>query len=123
MIPLVEDVADFVNKTSVMPLHDNETGLRIDFIFAFSVYVRKALDRARVLAIGAAQVRFASLEDILVLKVIAGRPRDIEDALTILIKNPRADLDYIRAWLGKFDQSLGEQYQETFEELIKEARP
>ena len=121
-IPLVENVADFVNTTSVMPVHDKETGLRVDFIFAFSVYVRKALSRVRVLQIGTARVRFASLEDILVLKVIAGRPRDMEDALTMLIKNPRTDVDYIKARLDEFDQSLGEKYGEALEELIQDAR-
>lgn len=119
---LVEDAADFVGKTSVFPFHDKETGIRIDFIFAFSGYVRQALGRVRVLKIGEAKVRFASLEDILVLKVLAGRARDLEDALTILIKNPKVDLKYIRKWLSEFNQSIGTNHKKGFEDLIKEAR-
>ncbi len=119
--PLIEDVTEFVKKTSVLPVHNKETGLRIDFMFAVSEYVHKALARVRVLEIGPAKVRFASLEDILILKVIAGRPRDMEDALTILIKNPQTNLEYIRKWLDEFDRSLEEEYRRKFDHLIKEA--
>ncbi len=34
-----------------------------------------------------------------VVKIFAGRPRDIEDARTVLLKNPDIDVQYIRKWL------------------------
>ena len=38
-----------------------------------------------------------------VVKIFAGRPRDIEDMRTILLKNPDIDVQYIRKWLKEFD--------------------
>jgi len=63
-------------------------------------------------------VKFASLEDVVIHKIIAGRPRDMEDVSTILLKNPEYDYQYILRWLRKFDDSLGESFVETFKKLV-----
>ena len=52
-------------------------------------------------------------------KIIAGRARDIEDASSILLKNPGYDYQYISNWLKKFDESLGENFLETFKKLLE----
>jgi plasmid stabilization system protein ParE len=49
--------------------------------------------------------------------VIAGRPRDLEDARTILIKNPDVDRRYIRDWLKQFEESLDTPFLKRFDEL------
>jgi len=114
---LVEEPADFVGRTMVLPCLEPASGIRVDFIFSFSAYERQALERARRVPIGSAHVRFASLEDLIVHKVLAGRPRDLEDVRSILLKNPGFDLEYVRHWLREFDQSLGEASLERFEEV------
>ncbi len=48
-------------------------------------------------------VKFATLEDVIIHKIIAGRPRDLEDVKTILLKNPNYNPKYIYKWLKKFD--------------------
>lgn len=53
-------------------------------------------------------------------ELIAGRPRDMEDVSTILLKNPEYDYQYISRWLRKFDDSLGENFLETFKKLSDE---
>jgi hypothetical protein len=62
-------------------------------------------------------VCFASLEDLIIHKILAGRPRDLEDVRSILLKNQAVDLDYVHHWLREFDRSLGEKSLERFEEL------
>lgn len=53
-------------------------------------------------------------------EIIAGRPRDMEDVSTILLKNSEYDYQYISRWLRKFDDSLGENFLETFKKLSDE---
>lgn len=115
---LVEDAETFVRKTLVLPVMDEDSGIRIDFIFSFSHYERQALERATGVTIRDTPVNFASLEDVVIHKIIAGRPRDIEDIRSILIKNPDYDLSYIDRWLTEFDKSLGAAYVEAFRELV-----
>jgi predicted nucleotidyltransferase len=116
---LVEEPGDFVSRTLVLPCLDLETQLRIDLIFSHSEYERQAMDRERRIVVGKAQVRFASLEDVIIHKIIAGRPRDLEDVRGILLKNPAPQVAYIRKWLHEFDRSVGEGYLSKFEELAR----
>jgi DNA-directed RNA polymerase subunit F len=63
-------------------------------------------------------VRFASAEDVIVHKIVAGRPRDREDVRSILLKNSALDEEYVRYWLAEFDRSLGEDFTARFNDLV-----
>lgn len=116
---LTEQVEDFVKETMVLPAVEEKTGIRVDFIFSFSFYERQAIKRAKAVALGRAKIRFAALEDVVVHKVIAGRPRDIEDIENILAKNPEYDSSYIEKWLAEFDAALAQEYVRIFAEIRK----
>ncbi|MFN4111315.1 MAG: hypothetical protein ACK4G1_03510, partial [Ignavibacteria bacterium] len=60
---LVDKPDDFVKRTMVLPLEDEKSGIRIDFIFSFSVYEKLAIERAVEIKFGRTPVKFASLED------------------------------------------------------------
>ena len=112
---LVESPEAFVKETLVLPCQDPSSGIRIDFIFSFSSYEREALKRAREILVGKVPVRFASAEDLIIHKVVAGRARDLEDVRTILLKNPQIDRDYIRRWLKEFEDSLSQPFWQRFQ--------
>ncbi len=116
---LVEDPEAFVRKTMVLPILDEDTGIRIDFIFSFSEYGKQAIERAISVTMKGTPVSFASLEDVVIHKIVAGRPRDIEDIGSILLKNPDYDSGYIDRWLGEFDTSLGEAHSDAFHALVR----
>lgn len=119
---LIANVEDFVQKTMVLPVIDEKSGIRIDFIFSFSPYERQAIKRTNDIKFGKTVVKFASLEDVVIHKIIAERARDIEDVKSILLKNPDYDSEYIRHWLTEFDKSLKENFIETFNKLVEELR-
>ena len=96
---LVHKEKEFVERNMVLPTIDKKSGIRVDFIFSFSPYGRQTIGRAKDIKFGKSLVRFASLEDVVIHKVIAGRARDLEDAKSILLKNPKYDLVYIEKWL------------------------
>jgi predicted nucleotidyltransferase len=120
---LVDSPAEFVQKTLVLPVLEPASGIRIDFIFSFSPYEQQAMDRVRRVRTGQIEVCYASVEDLIISKTIAGRPRDLEDLRSILLKNPTFDLEYIRKWLREFDRSLAEAFLERFERLRKSVGP
>ena len=68
------------------------------------------------------EVAFASPEDLIIHKIFAGRPRDMEDVRFIIIKNPGIDRKYIRNWLKEFEVSAEEKkdFIITFEEILSQ---
>lgn len=75
------------------------------------------MQRVRRVPMGEAQVRFASVEDAVIQKLVAGRPRDIEDVRRIWLKNPNIDEEYTRHWLQQFEEALGEPDMARLEEI------
>jgi hypothetical protein len=116
---LIEKEKEFVEQNMVLPTLDKKSGLRVDFIFSFSPYERQAIERGKDIKLGRTLVKFASLEDVVIHKVIAGRARDLEDVRSILLKNPKYNLNYIKKWFKEFDQSLGENFLKVFREIKK----
>ncbi len=117
---LADDPDDFTKKTKVLTMTENTSGIRIDFIFSSSEYERIAISRAVSINFGKAAVRFASLEDLVIHKIIAGRPNDVEEVKSILSRNFEYDKKYIKKWLGEFDKALNTSYVESFKSVIRQ---
>jgi len=117
---LVDDYSQFVKDTLVLPTIDEITGIRIDFVFSYSEFEKQAIKRAKGISIENTKVNFASLEDLVIHKIISARPRDIEDIKSVVLKNPNYDSEYIIKWLREFDLSLGQGYLKLFEGIIDE---
>ncbi len=113
---------NFVQNTMVLLAMDEKTGIRVDFIFSFSLYEKQAIKRAPDIKFGNTIVKFASLEDVIIHKIIAGRAIDIEDVRSIILKNPDYDARYIKRWLQEFDKSLNEKFLKVFQRIVKEIK-
>jgi len=115
----VKNYKEFAKQTMVIPCIDKKSSIEVDFIFSLSEYERQAIKKAKNVKFGKTTVKIASLEDVIIHKIIAGRPRDIEDIKIMLIKNPKYNIKYIKQWLKKFDVALDQNYQDTFAYIIK----
>lgn len=117
---LVDDAEDFLRETFVIPAEDPSSGIRVDFVFSLTEYERGAFDRASVVHLGEVGVKFISLEDLVIYKIVAGRPRDLEDVRCVMLKNPQMDKQKIRYWLAQYDTALGENFEERFLGVVRE---
>jgi len=119
LTPLV-DPDTFTRQTMVLPCADPGTGIRVDLVFSSSPYEQQAMSRTRTVKIGRARVRFASVEDLVIHKLIAGRARDLEDVKSVLVKNPGIDLKYVRHWLSEFSTALSQPFVDRLEQILRE---
>lgn len=117
---LVKKEKEFVEKNMVLATLDERSGIRVDFIFSSSPYERQPIERGKDIKLGRTTVRFASLEDLVIHKVIAGRARDLEDVKSVLLKNPKFDSAYIMRCLKEFDASLSSNFPEAFQTIEDE---
>jgi predicted nucleotidyltransferase len=123
--PLPRDVADFVRDTFVLPAADERTRVRVDLIFSTTPYEAEAIRRAVRLEVGGASVPFASAEDLILHKLFAGRPRDLEDAAGV-VRRRGGELDwgYVARWAREFSAVPGrEDLAEQVRRLESEVRP
>lgn len=122
-IPIPEDLETFVRETYVLPVRDKISNIRIDFIFSYTPYERQAIKRANKIKLKGVFLNFASVEDVIIHKIFSGRPRDIEDVRSIILKNPKFNITYIRRWLKEFDATVkGKDFLNCFEGTLKELR-
>ena len=119
---LVRSPESFVKKTHVFPGVDPATGIRIDFIFSDSVYEKGAIRRSRSVRVRGYPLRFASVEDIIIQKLVAGRPRDTEDIARILLRRHRLDVRYIHKWIRQFEKVLDMPLMDAFLHLRNRAK-
>lgn len=120
---LVPDPAAFSRETMVLPAAEDTTGIRVDFIFSLLPYERQAIDRSQPHVVDGIPVSFATAEDIVIQKLVAGRPRDIEDARSILAKMPGIDRAYVTRWLREFDDTLARELTAQFHHMLDANRP
>jgi hypothetical protein len=106
--PLPEEVEGFVRRTFVLPVGDDRTGIRIDFIFSTTPYEQQAIARAVRIEVAGTPVPFATAEDLILHKLFAGRPRDREDAVGVVRrKGQELDWSYLREWTRELSMVPG----------------
>jgi hypothetical protein len=120
--PLPQDLAPFVRSTYVLPAEDEDTRVRVDLIFSSTPYERQAIERAVTVELSDVAVPFASAEDLVLHKLFAGRPRDVEDARGVVRrKGHTLDWPYLAAWAREFSVVPGrEDLPARLEDLRRE---
>ncbi|MDZ7831057.1 MAG: nucleotidyltransferase [Desulfobacterales bacterium] len=88
----VDKPLEFAAETRVLPIKTHEAQ-QIDIILGTLPFEQQAIKRAVKVKIGNADINFCTAEDLILLKIISDRPRDLEDVEGI-IKFQKENLDY-----------------------------
>ncbi|MDI6735431.1 MAG: nucleotidyltransferase [bacterium] len=114
----LKEVETMVKIGNRFIIEDNESLFRVDFWLAKNEYELVSLNRRRRCKILGKQVWIISPEDLILNKLLAGRSKDIEDALGIL-KRQEGNLEknYLLIWAERLQVS--EQLQEIRGEIKK----
>jgi len=95
---------EFVELYRILPLITAQ-GVRADLIFASLPYERHAIDRAATKDVAGRPLRVAAVEDLLLMKAMSEREKDLEDARR-LVRRHAASLD--RRYLEPLLRQLAE---------------
>ena len=86
----------FAKEASIFLLSHAPSGVDLDITLGQLAYEKLIIRRAVPKKIGKATVPIATVEDLIVLKAVANRPRDLADIQGLLEVNTSIDLAYIR---------------------------
>ena len=89
-VPRISDPS-FAVETRIYPVTHEPTGWNLDLVLAGPGLEQRFLDEARIVAAGRHHIPVIAPEHLVTLKVLAGRPKDLEDVRGLL---RIADLDH-----------------------------
>jgi predicted nucleotidyltransferase len=123
-VPRVADALAFARRANVLLLRHEPTGTPVDMSFGVLPFEQEAVERAqRIELTSGVTVRVPRPEDLLVMKAVAHRGKDLVDIEAILEAHPDLDLERARAWIADFAAVLeAPEIAADFERLIAKAR-
>lgn len=100
---------EFFEQTRVLPLVHERTAMPVDLVLAGPGLEEEFLRRAVIRDVDGVAVPVIDLADLLALKVLAGRPKDIEDIVSLLhIQRTAVDHARVRDVLTRLETALGQ---------------
>lgn len=100
---------EFVARTRVLPVTHVTSGIPADIVFAGPGLEEMFLSRAKVLDVDGVRVPVACAEDVVVMKLLASRAKDVDDVVAILAAHPDdLDLELVRATIRMLEEALGQ---------------
>jgi len=101
------DIADeLLASGKVLPM-SHPSGMEVDIVLAGSGLESLALTRATRVSVEGVDVPVAHATDLVIMKVLAGRGKDLEDVRSLLASGD-VDVEEARDLLGQLEEALGQ---------------
>ena len=118
--PRIDDPIEFARRTRVLLMRHTSSGIDIDISLGALPFEREMIDRHQSMTVGPVTIPVITPEDLIIMKALARRPRDMADIESVLDANPEMDLDRIRDWLREFSAVLEmPEILEDFEGIVR----
>lgn len=102
----IADALEFARKNRVLLLQHEGTKINIDISLGILPFETEMVERGQEFSVGNLFVRLPSPEDIIIMKSIAHRPKDLLDIQAIAFSHPDLDKERIRVWVEQFGEAL-----------------
>ena len=106
LMPRVSDAVDFARRQRVLLLRHQVSGIDVDISLGILPFEEEAIRRSTLHRVGTLEVRLPTVEDLIILKAIAHRPKDLLDIQVLVETNPELDRLRIRRRVTEFAEAL-----------------
>ena len=106
ILPRIPAAVEFATRSRVLLMRHGPSSIDIDLSLSGLTFEREAIDRSILHDLGGLAVRLPRVEDLLVMKAVAGRPKDIQDMEALVAANPDVDVDFVRGWVREFSAAM-----------------
>lgn len=100
ILPRIADSLRFAQENLILLVRHTPSGIDLDVSLAWSGFELEALRSRTFERIGDVRLPVAAAEDLVIFKLIASRPKDVEDAASLLVLHPDLDVGRIRTRLA-----------------------
>lgn len=104
--PRLPDVVDFARRSRVVLLRHTESGIDVDISLGLLPFEVEAVERSQEHQAGSLTVRLPTPEDLIILKAVAHRTKDMLDIEAVLASQPNVDKERIAFWVQQFAELL-----------------
>lgn len=104
--PRVQNIEEFARKNRVLLLEHSPTKVEIDISLGIMPFEEELVERGSIKSFSDLFVHLPTPEDLIIMKAIAHRPKDLEDIRTIVDNNPNLDNARIEKWIRDFAEVL-----------------
>ncbi len=104
--PRTSDPVAFAQQTRVVPLVHERSGINVDISLGVLPFEEEAVERANLYETEAFSIRLPSVEDLIILKAIAHRPKDMLDIQSLVETHPKLDVKRVEMWVRDFADAL-----------------
>lgn len=104
--PRISDAAAFARKNRVLLLRHTASATDIDLSLGILPFEVEMVERSTMVQVGSIALRLPTPEDLIVMKAIAHRPKDLADIQAIASSHPDLDKERIRLWVEQFGEAL-----------------
>jgi hypothetical protein len=123
ILPRIENPLDFARRSRVLLMRHVESGIDIDVTFGGLSFEQAAIDNSKIHEIGGLRVRLPRVEDLLIMKAVARRPKDLQDIEGLLAAHPDADVAIVRQWVSEFATAMSTpDMLDDFEKLVARSK-
>jgi predicted nucleotidyltransferase len=105
-VPRIDNPIEFARNARVLLLRHEATQIGIDLSCGVLPFELELLERAIDFRDGVIDIKIATPEDLIILKAVAHRTRDLVDIDNLLNVNEDVNLDRIRDWVRQFADVL-----------------
>lgn len=102
IVPRIENALEFALRSRVLLMRHEPSGIDIDLTFGGLSFEELAVKRSELHEIGGVPMRLPQVEDLLIMKAVARRPKDLQDIEALLSAHPDADIAIVRQWVREF---------------------
>ena len=107
IVPRIENAPEFARKNRVLLLKHEPTQTEIDISLGILPFEYEMVERSHEVDVaGVFKLRLPTPEDLIIMKAIAHRPKDLEDIRNIVEKQKKLDRRRIRQWVTDFADAL-----------------
>jgi predicted nucleotidyltransferase len=97
---------DFARKAKVLLVRHEPSGIDVDVTFGVLPFEREAITHAVWVNIKGVRLPLPTPEDLIIMKAVAHRPRDLADIESIIDAHPEINLRKIRRWVKEFSIAI-----------------